>query len=160
MLNQLHAKLSELERTAVGAIFLLDPNKIDVARSSICEERGFVRCVLRSVSDHSCPFELGFGRGSHQGRMNFFVGEGAEYYNYEECTTPADAAEIAEDMAGFLKSTIACVQQISRGTVSYTADLLVIDGAPIMLRADNVKAPLATGNQTEIEYEPWLPEDA
>jgi hypothetical protein len=159
ILDDVKAQLTRTEKEAVTSLFSIDEKHLDDRLSSVCLRGGFLMCVFASVDAVSCPFELHFSR-TEPHVFNFFIGSGAEFYNYEGLENPSDRVEIAEDLDRFLHSAIRCERVLHRGSVAketYTADLLRIDDSPIrFVYRPRSLWPFRRTETESLEYRPWL----
>jgi len=157
MLRALRSSLRGVEEAAVDPVFLIDPDVLD-SRSQVSSHGGFVKASFIAKNDEHCRFELHFGRERSQGRFNFFIGRGAEFYNYEELATDEDAEAIASDLLSFLRSTVDCEQVMARDEVvraRYRPSLVRLDGEVITLHWGG-KPLLARTTTRTVVYQPWL----
>jgi len=159
VLDDVGDQLTEAEKEAVAPLFSIDESKIDDRLSSLRLQSGFLICDFVSVGAVSCPFELHFSR-TEPHVFNFFIGSGAEFYNYEGFENPSDRVEVAEDLDRFLHSAVRCERVLHRGSVAketYTANLLRIDDSPVQfVYRPRFLWPFQRTETESLEYRPWL----
>ena len=159
VLDDVGDQLTEAEKKAVAPLFSIDESKIDDRLSSVRLQSGFLICDFVSVGAVSCSFELHFSRTKPY-VFNFFIGSGAEFYNYEGLENPSDRVEVAEDLDRFLHSAVRCERVLHRGSVAketYTANLLRIDDSPIQfVYRPRSLWPFQRTETESLEYRPWL----
>jgi hypothetical protein len=159
VLDDLRVQLTQTEKEAVTSLFSIDEKQLDDCLSSVCLRSGFLVCAFARVDAVSCPFELHFSR-TEPHVFNFFIGSGAEFYNYEGLENPSDRVEVAEDLDRFLHSAVRCERVLHRGSVAketYTANLLRIDDSPIrFVYRPRSLWPFRHTETESLEYRPWL----
>jgi hypothetical protein len=160
MLATLWDMLSDEERETISPVFRITDEVIGHTLLR-CEEKGhFLVCSFRSESDDRCPFELSFGRGAEIGRFNWFLGLGAEFYNYELFSDGESQSAIREDLDRFLRSDVRCERVIGSKGVSVevcVASKLVLDGSPIRFTfRRSYRWPFSKYVTQRIEYRPWI----
>ena len=126
--NDFWAKLTLLERQLF--LGLEDVPQEWLGRVSLSETGGFLSL---DVTGTGCPFFIGVGREENANRVNFYVGEGAEYSCCEELSDES-APELAVDFGEFLRSEVAL--QVKNGlfggrSVVYTIVQSTVDGVPV-----------------------------
>lgn len=156
MLSALQSKLTPRERLIIEPIVRVH-DRLDVARSTCSDSRGFLTCSFYSPADVRCSFEIGFGRDSDLNHMNFFVGLGAEFCAYESFQSDDDAQSLRSDVCDFLSSTVECeLEEDNSGILRarYVVDAWRENG-PLEFRARH-GLPWRKRSRRVLQYEPWL----
>lgn len=160
MLTELQNMLEDAERGAIAPVFQIRDGVIDETLSQLEPRNGFLVCRFVSEKKDRCPFELSFGRGPESGRFNFFIGGGAEFYNYESVDDEESRAAIRCDLDLFLRSAVTCEAVIGSKGVAvehYTASKLLIDDSPVRFTLRKYSLwPFSKRETKVIDYRPWI----
>ncbi|MBA4387842.1 MAG: hypothetical protein C0404_07665 [Verrucomicrobia bacterium] len=160
MIDQLRHILDKREIALISPLEGVPRGLFDTARTCTEVKGDFVLCKFVGVRDLNCPFELHFGRKKSAFRFNFFIGLGAEFHNYTDCSTPDNAADAIGDLELFLRSKVVCemhsdAKRLRR--VVYSLDKLVVEGVPVHLEyRTGTFWPLYRDVLTVKEYAQWL----
>jgi len=158
-LERVKAELSADELIAVASLFAVPADLFDDTTTKLEKQTRLISLHCTSVHEACCPFTLHFHR-EHRARLSFFIGRGAEFYNYEALDGPSDLATTARDVQGFLSSTVRCERYAVRGRLAkevYAPSAITIDGSPIRLPFQILTIwPWSRPNVEITEYRPWL----
>jgi len=160
MIEELKYRLKERERKIVLPVFDIDSEILASGVSKIEESNEFVLCKFFCADHTRCPFEIHFGRNENVYRFNFYIGLGAELYNYEDFSNDKEKKDIEQDIERFLRSTIHCEQHISKKGIMraiYSPTMFVVDGIQIRFsyKADYFW-PFFKYEKKVINYRPWI----
>ena len=164
MLKVLKNKLNVQENRAIHPIFSIKEVSLDKNLSTIEETDGFLCCNLVSKDGTKCPFEFHLAKGENRLHLNFYVGLGAEFYNYEDIGNQREQDATALDIDRFLRSTIRCQRFLSKKGVVlakyWPSELRFSDGMQICLtyRSGFVWPCIRYSTET-INYSPWVVEN-
>jgi hypothetical protein len=159
MLAILREQLTGLEAEVAAAVFTIDEARFDQDASLVVSTGQVLQCRLRSDGDVCCPFEMHFVRGSAS-RFSFYLGLGAEVYNFEDLGDPDALTELASDVEAFLRSETRCERFSKGGKVVkevYLPSRLRAGTRPLKFVYRSGFGPFFGLQKEEFSYAPWLP---
>ena len=160
MLPDLWNMLEASERKIASPILQISQDAIDITSSTFELRHAFLTCTFVSKNRDRCRFQLSFGKGGERGRFNFFIGEGAEFYNYEAFDDDESQADIRQDLDRFLRSVVRCERIADRqGIVAerYSASELLLDGNPMRFTYQaRYMVPFFKKTSEVFTYSPWV----
>lgn len=160
LIDELQNRLDESEKQVIRPILGINKSITDLALSRCEEHRDFLICKIFSADKTRCPFEFHFGRNEHIHRFDFYLGLGAEWYNYESFRDDSERIEIAEDIERFLESTVHCERHITKSGVArefYSPSKFVVDGMQIRFAYKAAyRWPFFKFKKEVFDYRPWL----
>lgn len=159
LIPELKRRLGSSDLEVVEPLLALEPGDIDPTRSRLEEGSDFWVCKLVSISDSKCPIEIHLGRLRYVGRINLYVGLGADLLNFESVGSAEARRERAQDVTRLLRSSVrAELHSTGRGVVRayYYVDGFLADGATLRLAYKDYAWPPFRYRSETIQYVPWL----